>query len=323
VQLVLKHNFIKLIVFILISSFFFPPSLYAKMQVMSEDDLTQIDAENGITIALNTNIYLQAASVGLYTDLNKTSGIFLSSLFIGDDTGTYGSPVAFNVNSSVLLDVGTTAGRTWINISGENIFNPVSITIGAGAAGTGIHIVDINQDLGDLYIKGLFMGRTLTNGTSGYTPPGNTQTFTMGESPYIRISGHGSASRGLDLYASMNLYIDSLEYRYRPASTTNEVLVSGIYACNSFSGTVQTPSTWVASGNLQLGLYHPANYPAADYPVTIDVGTSGGQTNLNLNLPLSGSIRVNDLIMDSTHDLGPIAIDGVVMKMLNVRLYQI
>lgn len=319
----LKHKFIKIIAFILISSFFFSSSVYAKMQAMSDDDLIRINAENGITIALNTDAYLKATSVGLFTTTAKTSGIVLPNVVIDGTLDTtsdnFTNPSAVNVNSTLVADVGTASGKTWLNISGLNIYNPMGLT------SKGIYIEDGANDriLGDLYIRGIFMGRTLTNGTSGYTPPGNTQTFTMGETPFIRLGAH---TNGIDLYASMNAYINTLEYRFRPADSSNEFKVSGIYACNSFSGTVETPSTWVGSGNLSIGLYDPSLYNVpgeTDYPATIDVGTLSGKTYLNLNLPLSGSIRINDFRMDSSFSLGPVAVDGLVMKSLSLTLYSL
>lgn len=329
----LKHNFLKIITFILISSLFFSPSVSANMQAMSEDDLTRIDAENGITIALNTDVYLQATRVGLYTTTSPyTSGIVLQNLLIDNSTtgGTYATPKAFNINSTVLLDVGTTSGRTWLNISGENIYNPIGITIGTGVytANTGVWIEDGANDrtLGDLQIRGLFMGRDLsgtTGGatrTTGYNPPGNIYHFTMGESPFIRLSGHGGTSNGIDLFASMNLYVDSLTF-INGSTANNRMTVSGIYFCSSSGGNPQTPSNWTPTGNLSMGIYDPPLYSGtADYPVTIDVGTSGAETYLNLNLPMSGTVRINEFKMDNGNDWGPIAIDGMVMKMVNVRL---
>ncbi|MFZ3105564.1 MAG: hypothetical protein WA096_12790 [Smithella sp.] len=319
----LKHNFIKIIAFILISSFFFSSSVYAKMQAMSENDLMRIDAETGITIALNTDAYLKATSIGLFTTTAETSGIVLPNVVIDGTLDTtsdnFTNPSAVNVNSTLVADVGTASGKTWLNISGLNIYNPMGLT------SKGIYIEDGANDriLGDLYIRGVFMGRTLTNGTSGYTPPGNTQTFTMGETPFVRLGSH---TGGLDLYASLNAYINTLEYRFSPADSSNEFKVSGIYACNSFSGTVETPSTWAGSGNLSIGLYDPPLYDVpgeTDYPATIDVGTLSGKTYLNLNLPLSGSIRINDFRMDSSFSLGPVAVDGLVTKSLSLTLYSL
>ena len=323
----LKHNFIKIIAFILISSFFFSSSVYAKMQTMSDDDLIRINAENGITIALNTDAYLKATSVGLFTTTAETSGIVLPNLVIDGTINTtadnYTDPSPVNINSTIVLDIGTLSGKTWVNISGLNIYNAMGLT------SKGIYIEDGANDriLGDLYIRGIFMGRTLTGGASptpGYSPPGNTNDFTMGDTPFIRLGGH---TGGIDLYASMNLYVNTLEYRYKPANSSNEFKLSGIYACNSFSGTVQTPSTWVGSGNLSIGLYNPSLYNVpgeTDYPATIDVGTLSGKTYLSLNLPLSGSIRINDFQIDDLFNgIGPVAVDGAVVKMAIVTLHSL
>jgi hypothetical protein len=296
------------------------------MRVMSEDDLTLVDAKNGLTVALNANIYLQAASIGLYTTTAQTSGIVLPNLVIDGtvDTTTdnYTNPFAVNINSTIELDIGTLSGKTWLNISGLNIYNAMGLT------SKGIYIEDGANDriLGDLYIRGIFMGRTLTNGTTGYSPPGNTQTFTMGSLPSITVSPH--ATQGLDLYVSLNAYINTLEYRFRPADSTNEFKISGIYACASFTGNPQTPSTWVGSGNLRLGnfAYNQSygTYDKGSITTTLyaaaDVGTLSGKTYLNLNLPMTGSIRVNDFRMDSTGSFGPIAVDGMTMRTVNVRL---
>lgn len=333
----LKNKFIKAFLLILIASFFFTSSVYAKMQVMSEEDLTLVDAKNGLTIALNANIYLQAASIGLYTTSGETSGIYLPYVLIDNSTtgGTYSSPQTVNVDSTMELDVGTASGKTWLNISGMRIYNPIGITIGTadGTAGNdsrGINIVDNSNTryIGNLLIRGVFMGRTLTSGTTGYSPPGNTNTFTMGSLPSITVSPH--ATQGLDLYASLNAYINTLEYRFRPADSTNEFKVSGIYACSSFTGDPETPSTWVGSGNLKLGNF-PYNQSYA-YSLgsitttlysTMDVGTSGGKTYLCLSLPMTGSIRVNDFRMDSTGSFGPIAVDGMTMRTVRLTLYNI
>jgi hypothetical protein len=326
---VLKNKFIKTFLLILIASFFFTSSVYAKMRVMSEDDLTLVDAKNGLTVALNANIYLQAASIGLYTTTAQTSGIVLPNLVIDGtvDTTTdnYTNPFAVNINSTIELDIGTLSGKTWLNISGLNIYNAMGLT------SKGIYIEDGANDriLGDLYIRGIFMGRTLTNGTTGYSPPGNTQTFTMGSLPSITVSPH--ATQGLDLYVSLNAYINTLEYRFRPADSTNEFKISGIYACASFTGNPQTPSTWVGSGNLRLGnfAYNQSygTYDKGSITTTLyaaaDVGTLSGKTYLNLNLPMTGSIRVNDFRMDSTGSFGPIAVDGMTMRTVNVRLYNL
>lgn len=333
----LKHNFIKTIAFILFLIMFSASSVFAKMQVMNEDDLTQIDAETGITMALDTNIYLQATSIGLFTTSGETSGILLPYVLIDNSTtgGNFNSPASFNINSTIVLDIGTTSGKTWLNISGINIYNPIGVTIGT-ADGTqandnrGITIVDNSNTryLGNLLIRGIFMGRTLTNGTSGYTPPGNTQTFTMGSLPSVTLSPH--ATQGLDLYASMNMYINTLEYRYRPADSTNEFKISGIYACTSFTGAPETPSTWVGSGNLKIGNFaynQSYSYSLGSITTTLygamDVGSSGGKTYVNLSLPMTGSIRVNNFQLDNTFSIGPIAIDGANMRMVNVRLYNL
>ena len=351
----LKHKFIKIIAFILISSFFFSSSVYAKMQAMSDDDLIRINAENGITIALNTDAYLKATSVGLFTTTAETSGIVLPNVVIDGTLNTtsdnFTNPSAVNVNSTLVADVGTASGKTWLNISGLNIYNPMGLT------SKGIYIEDGANDriLGNLYIRGVFMGRTLTNGTSGYTPPGNTQTFTMGETPFIRLGAH---TNGIDLYASMNVYVNTIDFpncsiaestgnEYQ--NTTAEMNVQrikGIYAAGSFTGDPTVPANWVASGNLQIGLYNPSLYNVpgeTDYPATIDVGTLNGKTYLSLNLPISGSIRVNNLRMEDDDyewtwtflggwakrletaglNMGPIAVDGLVMKQLKITLYSL
>jgi len=324
---VLKHNFIKIIAFILISSLFFSSSVYAKMQAMSDDDLIRINAETGITIALNTNAYLKATSVGLFTTTTETSGIVLPNLVIDGTVNTttdnYTNPSAVNINSTIVLDIGTLSGKTWLNISGLNIYNPMGLT------SKGIYIEDGANDriLGDLYIRGIFMGRTLIGAGDGTPTVGysGNHTFTMGESPFIRVSGHSGAgtTTGIDLFASMNLYVDTLELRYRPATTTPEFKVTGIYLCNTATGTAETPSTWVPSGNFAIGLYDPPLYNITgetDYPASIDVGTASGKTYLSLNLPLSGTIGVKEFKMDDTANFGPIAITNAVFKTLTITL---
>lgn len=338
----LKNKFIKIALLILLSSFFLSPSVYAHMRMMNDDDLTKIDAKNGLTVALGADIYLQATSIGLYTTSAETSGIYFPRVII-DETGNYSSPDAYTFTSTSLeLDVGTASGKTWLNISGIRLYNPMAITIGqadgtTGNDNLGINIVDTasgsnTRYIGNLLIRGIFMGRTLTNGTSGYTPPGNTQTFTMGSLPSITITGH--TTQGFDLYASLNAYINTLEYRFRPADSANEFKISGIYACTSFTGAPETPSAWVGSGNLKLGNfaynYNPDTswgYSLGSITTTLyataDVGTLSGKTYLNLNLPMAGGIRVNDFRMDSTGSFGPIAVDGMTMRLVNVMLYNL
>lgn len=302
----LNYNFVKIITLIWTFLLFFAPSAYAHMQKISEDDLAQIDAESGISLGLNLTVNMVASNVGIYTDPTKTEGINLPSFKIGDGANLDN---AFGVNTTVTLDVGTNAGRTWLKIGGLSLPSNAS---GIGISSTGINIVDSagNRTLGNLDITGLYMGQNVTAAHYTTTPS------------YIQLASHAGGGKGIDAFAEVGMYIDDVEFTYK---TGTALSVNGIYLCSASSATTgvndpTTPNTWTPTGNAKIGNFLDPSGTNTLY-ATVDVGTNAGVTSLQLGLPMQASIRVKDFQMDPARSWGPMAFDNLILYKANISLH--
>jgi hypothetical protein len=74
------------------------------------------------------------------------------------------------------------------------------------------------------------------------------------------------------------------------------------------------PSSWTSNGVFSIGDMDAGN------PATLDIGTdAGGLTVMQLQLPMSGSIRMENLQFGG-NDFGPTAIDGLQVHRLTLTI---
>jgi hypothetical protein len=119
---------------------------------------------------------------------------------------------------------------------------------------------------------------------------------------------------GISFEFSQHLDINTLSYNY---NTTSALTFSGISVSDSFSGTLEDPSSWSSNGEFKIG---NVNTSGTFAPATIDATTDGdGRSYVAFNLPMSGSIRLSNLSFGGT-DFGPVAIDGIHIEKLTIEI---
>jgi hypothetical protein len=300
-KIMLRNN-IRVITFISIFLLFFAvsvygPSVYAKMKVMEDDYLSQIEGEAGVTMGLNVTVRVVADTLKISND----AGEYIQSIGFGIDNGSGGN---LTINSSTTQDVGTSGTRTWLKMTSPTIEN-----MRVYASGLTVSSSTGTYGVGDLSITGIYMGSNVTTVTPNYI---------MGSTPYFRIGAHdgsaGKGSAGFDIYSEQAMYINDLTWTYATGKTVN---VSGIYMyaanTNIPSG---TPSGWVTlTGDMIMG----SNGSGEDL-ARVDVGsnTSNG-TILRISMPTYGSTRIRSFTMNG-QNFGCIASDNTRLYTLNLTL---
>jgi hypothetical protein len=121
--------------------------------------------------------------------------------------------------------------------------------------------------------------------------------------------------------------MDRFGYTYNTSGANDTFELSGIHLVGAFddmSGFDITdsttwdiptdPSGWTSSGVFSIGDIDSGN------PATLDIGTdAGGQTVMQLEMPMNGSLRVERLNFGN-RDFGPMAIDGLQVHRLTVTI---
>lgn len=309
----LNYNFIRdsaftLIILLIFSVSVYDPSVYAKMQVMEDDHLAQIEGEAGVTLGLNLTVRSVANSISITNASGDAINLGLptstsGSVFIGDGADP---SQPFSVSTDIISDIGSdSSGRTWLSTSG--------VMLPSSANGIGVMINNLSatidgttRNLGALAIAGIYMGRDVTQvGTTTINP-----TLTGTSPMYTQIGVHdGSAGKkaGVSFYSETATYINSL---YWAVGTDGSFFnLFGIYLYGYVDSNIgATNNKWgtTVTGNMKIG----HNGTAVDY-ATIDVGSNGSPsgTILRLSMPNSGNMRIKQFTMNN-NNFGPIANEG-------------
>jgi len=128
------------------------------------------------------------------------------------------------------------------------------------------------------------------------------------------------AGQGISFDYATAISANALTYTYN--TTPKTLSLTGINIAGSATGAPQTPSSWAFSGDFKIGSIGDSS----NLPATIDVATDGSnKTSLFLSQPMSGTFRVADVNFGSVlpgtpGDFGPIAIDGIKVHSLNVKI---
>jgi len=140
----------------------------------------------------------------------------------------------------------------------------------------------------------------------------------------LRFGAHANGTSGVDFDYSTIVYAQAFRYTYTTTpvlpDTTGTLALTGIHLMGAATGTADDPSnpaTWKFTGTNNV--FRIGNIDTGN-PATIDVSTdTGGTTSLNLNLPMQGSLRVENVNFGG-NDFGPIAIDGINVHHLYVKI---
>lgn len=151
-------------------------------------------------------------------------------------------------------------------------------------------------------------------------PVGSIKLDALREGPSVyRLWAH--AGQGISFDYTTTISADALTYAYN--TTASGVLkFSNIHIAGSATGTSDDPSdpsTWEFGGTsnfFKIGTIGDVY----NTPATIDVATdTTSKTSVYLNLPMAGTIRVGQIDFGG-QNFGPIAIDGIQIHRLNLKI---
>jgi len=333
-----KNNIARIIFCAVAVLLFLVPSLYSKMKPVSEEDLDLVTAESGVTLGLDITARATAGNVGIYQSAAQAEGLLISTLDILDAEG---DPVG--VNTIVNIDVGTSGGRTWLNMSGLNFPNQTGNLPMNYDSPNGLHVLATDLQVKDsatttytlahnFYLLGTYIGKNVNLWTSGT----DYVNFTPGDT-FMRVSNHStSTSSGIDIIQEMGLLMRMLMIRPN-TSDTRRWFVDGMILSRNNPGSYDAtadPASWPnLSGSAKIGgliptyTYDTSNYSAThngykSTTATIDVGrSSGGETAIRMNLPMAMSLNWKHLYIDQG-GTGAKNLDTGATLLQNVSVYK-
>ncbi len=290
------------------------PSWAAGLVNLTDVELANVTGQAGVTIWINGSGRLTADVIAI-SDSSTVNWLEFHNFVVDDGKGGYfnfSTPYNFTnfVFEPVTIDVGTNLIADMNgNLPGDPDYIPTYQTLVAVQDSTQVSprwysvgdLVFCNQSLGSLNLDALSMGPSM-----------------------LRFSAHANGTSGIDFDYSTIVYAQAFRYTYTTTpvlpDTTGTLTLTGIHLMGAATGTADDPSnpaTWVFTGTNNV--FRIGNIGTGN-PATIDVSTdTGGTTSLNLNLPMQGSLRVENVTFGG-NDFGPIAIDGINVHHLNVKI---
>ena len=270
------------------------------MTSLGDGELATINGGMGISIAIPTGTV--RATVDFIALWESTPDIFIHDTGLGFDV-----PFKDSIElKNIVWDNGSGGGYSVATPAGD----PVTFDIGTYASGRTymkIHdstnvsprtfasdVVFCGQDLGSLKVSDIV--RTQNN---------------------VMIGAH--AGMGVDFQYQEKIDIGYAQYTY---NTTPEALkFTGIHLFATGTGAAETPGSWTYSGPFKIGDIASAN------PAQIDIGTNAsGVTSIRYNLPMAGSIRVENVTFGvdgggTPVNFGPLALDGLNVHRLAIQFH--
>ena len=272
---------------------------WGRMEALSDNDMEAVTAQSGVSIALvNVQFDWAAGYVTLYdTDSDRSvdpdaGSISLEGMTLINGVAETLEAMTFDVYT---LDDDTNPldGQTFTIWQSPNLFQYLNLTID--------NLVFCGQSVGLVEID-------------NFTTP--QQYWTTG--------AHNS---GMDFQYDLEMHLDRFGYTYNTSGTDDTFELIGIHLVGAFDDmsdfdilddttwNIPTdPSEWTYTGVFSIGDIDGGN------PATLDIGTdASGQTVMQLEMPMSGSMRVENLNFGG-NDFGPMAIDGLRVHRLTVTI---
>ena len=257
----------------------------ADLKALDDGDLAGISGMGGISVGLDdVSVYLHLGSFS-YTDTDSGNALVLEGVTAGDGDGR---PAAFATGN--------------VDTDGDGLRTPLTVDVGTvgDRAAVVLQALDWQQVL-DLHVETLrFCGQALGSLDLG---PIHRPSF------YWMVGGHDD---GIDFELAQRLSIDAFEFTYNDAG--DRLDLAGIHLGAADTGDPADPATWEMNGLFRIGAMADGN------PATFDVGQGDdGLAAIDMNLPMSGAVRVES-VQWAGADFGPMAIDGIQVHRLNIRL---
>lgn len=332
----------------------------ARLQAITEEDLADVTAESGITIGLDMTVRVSSGlddgSLWLMQDSTQAEGFRWSDFIVG--ANNINNP--FPLSTNVVMDVGSSGTKTWLNISGlvmPGADNELRIRLNNTYVrndGSEMRLFD------DINLLGLHIGRATDKAWGA-----ENIHLVPSAPPFIRLSNSGNS--GIEIQSEMAVFLNELRVRYAESSddtqdnrfNLNDVYV---YGHTNFDPLMQgeliddtgdaeyngNPVNWndlptgsnpngQLYGNAKIGGYLPTyTYDTSShdatvngyryFPATIDVGSSGTTTLLRLNLPSAFNLKIARVEMGdgagtgTYTSLGSHILDNVSLYKLQITL---
>ncbi|MFZ3209549.1 MAG: DUF6160 family protein [Geobacteraceae bacterium] len=259
---------------------------HARMEMIGDDQLAGITAQSGLSIFTDIKSTLTLGNIKFSDTDAPPHWIELQGFTIDDG---FGGP--FNAttasDSPITFDVVTLpSGKTVVVITDSSQTQPRYYSAQS--------IVFAGQPVGSLRVGPVNMGPST-----------------------IYLGGHANGGEGVDFQYSTKLDIGSLQYTYNtlPSAFTLSGVHLSATGTAADDGAPETPAAWNMKGDFKVGDMAPLTYN----PATFDVSTSttSGKTSIYMNLPMQGSLRIEDVNFGGT-SFGPIALDGINVHRLAV-----
>ena len=270
---------------------FSPAFLQAQLNEVSEEELSQVSAQSGITRVIGDSQF--RVTLDSYrisdTDHSPRNWMELNNITIDDGLGGYFSmDTPANEADFNTIDVGTdSSGRFNVLMNMSTNVEPRTYTVG--------NFVFCDQDLGSIKLSNVRHGTDM-----------------------LTIGSHMDGTCGIDMEYQTKIDIDSLTYTYNFSPLPNfprSLVLSGIHLSQFSLGSPEDPTSWISMGKFKFGDL------ANDNPITLDVGTNEntGVTSCFMNIPMQGTARVENVEFHK-QDFGPIAIDGINVHHLCIQI---
>lgn len=278
-------------------------TLYAQMEEVGESALSQVTAQAGITMNMHVHLIEHYGSISISdTDSSPRNRIEFNDVTMSGPDGYFDLRTW---HSYYTMDIGTltnAAGvqKTYMYFSIPQDMNPMNWEVSS--------VVFCNQEIGSLEIDRL---RTVDPTIVAFSG---------------RDEGQGA---GIEFEYQGSWTADSILHEYN--SSGGSLGFSGLHLAQSINPLTDDPSdpgTWEFTGRFQIGDLLGGTIDRDDDPVNdvkpnpavFSPGTDAlGNTCAYFNLPMKGTARVESVEFGA-NDFGPMAIDGITVHHLFVRL---
>ncbi|MHB8137443.1 MAG: DUF6160 family protein [Smithellaceae bacterium] len=192
-----------------------------------------------------------------------------------------------------------------------NRIDPIRLDVGTNDAGrTLVSVYDSSHVLPRWYAIEDFEFVDLSLGSI------NLDALSMGPSLY-RAGAHADGTGGgFDFDYSTRITAQALRFTYNTALET--LALSGIHLAGSATGAPEDPATWSFTGNFKIGDIDGGN--PAKFDVVTNTDDAPGVTSLVVNVPMQGSLRVENVNFGGDN-FGPIAIDGINVHRMSISFH--
>ena len=279
-------------VIVLVVSFLWvlsPFFVSAEMMPLGDDELGEVAAAAGVNIGI-LNVTFDAEVGGVkYTDTDTGNSVEFNNLKVHDWAG---NPVYFDSGlTPILLDLLTVDDAESL-IDGRSVFTWENNDWTQLLTFEVENFVFCDQDLGSLEIGNIDMP--------------NSHFYSM----------HATDGNGIGYQYGLEMEIEEIKWTYNTAPTS--LIWTGIHFAQSATGNPTDdptdPTSWVFTGKFVVGPQFFNNDPAEFHVLSV-----GPSTHEILDLPMDGSVRIEDLDF-AGQGFGPMAIDGITVHRLQIQV---